>query len=70
MEIARLESLLGLPKKRATHSLAPLYGTEFAEDGLDGAPACCFSFSSDGLLSLDLLMNADQILAGTVSDSP
>jgi hypothetical protein len=41
-EIARLESFLGLSKKKGTLSSAPLYGAEFAEDGLDGAPAHSF----------------------------
>jgi len=37
-DISRLEYLLGLSKRRNSSS-APLYGAEFAEDGLDGAPA-------------------------------
>ena len=69
-EITRLEYLLGLSKKgiRRKDSIAPNYGAEFADDGLDGVSALLFSsLSNSRLVDPDLLMDADRILAGSVS---
>jgi nucleolar MIF4G domain-containing protein 1 len=67
-EITRLEYLLGLSKKGRKDSIVPNYGAEFADDGLDGVSALLFSsLSNSRLVDPDLLMDADRILAGSVS---